>query len=435
MKSWDLSRDSVFRLGTVALLIFAQSIPEKFFGNALPLVYRSLGMELSDFWVFSIPLIPRWLKWLVAPYLDRKPLMSIGLRRSWILILTPLSALTYTALALNNPTLENVYLIVFILFWAEALTALQDIPVDGYCVESLGPKENRLSGTVINLANVLSFALVSAVLMVLYARAGWSVTIFVMAALFLVCTLPALLRPEPIPQSRREEIFRHAGRPSILRAFTRENAVPLFSLVAAAGLYTSFTGLSHTMLVDKGLSIAEIGIAAGVGVSAGIIIGSFVSGWMLLRFALKRVCLMACGFLILAHLLEIGMAVSATVPMVAFMLVTVCVEVAVAPHYILMSTARFRWTTKRQAGTDFAVQSSVRALAMTLGSAIAGPVADLIGWPLYYVSSIALGLAATYFMFLISDQMEATMMRELQVDELDEGKARIAAPARPSSQD
>lgn len=54
------------KVTTIAVMHMAQYFPEAFAGIALPAIFRREGLPLEMFWLLALPLIPRWLKWLLA---------------------------------------------------------------------------------------------------------------------------------------------------------------------------------------------------------------------------------------------------------------------------------------------------------------------------------------------------------------------------------
>jgi hypothetical protein len=413
----DIDRATLWRLATVAALVFAQQVPNMFINSTLPTIYRTLGMDLSDYWLFSLPLIPRWLKWLIAPIVDRHALLPIGRRRSWILVCTFGGAVSYGALAWVEPTLQSVTLIVLVLFWAELVMAVQDVSVDAYCVESLMPRETAIAGPMLSIAQTFSFFISSAGIAVIYQYAGWTWAVAAMSVVLFLSSLPAVLRPEPISEAqRRQRELRH-GKATFKRALVRDHAVWMFGLVGFAGFYGSFTyELSHVMLVDKGMTVGEIGVAAGTGVALGAVIGSAAASVLLARLGVKQMAILACLLGLAGHGIEVFIAAQDKVSMFQATMAFFLFDLLLAPYFALESSVRLRWTSRRQAGTDFTMQSSVRALASFIAAAAAGPAADWMGWPLYFSTGLV-GLAILSFVIVrMHDRMEQLLQREAADD-------------------
>lgn len=419
-----ISRASLVKLGTVMLVVFAQGIPNSFIQNALPIIYRTQGLGLDQFWLFSLPLVPRWIKWLIAPLVDNYSLLPIGRRRSWILVGTLVGSLGYASLAVQEPTLSGITVIIGILFVAELIMAVQDVAVDGYCVEALGAEEAALAGPALSVAHIMSFFVASAVVMVCYQYYGWQAATLLTAGLLIVCTIPVLLQPEPIADEVRQRSANRHGRPSLRSVLSRPIAIYLLGVVAISGIYSSFSyNVFSVMLVDKGMTVGQIGIASGSAVTVGALIGAGITAWLMHRFSFKQVTLLCCFTTAFAHLTEVFVASQATMTVPLAMATYFVAEVAISPYFALMSAARLRWTSKRQAGTDFTLQSSVRSVAMFIASAASGPVAGAMGWTAFYTLAIFLGIGATMAIYLVHDRMEAN--REAEEADLDAANAVI----------
>ena len=414
-----VTREMVMRLGTVAILLFAQAIPITFIQNALPAIYRAEGMELEDFWLFALLFVPRWIKWLIGPIADRYPLLPIGLRRSWILVFTLLGASGYLSLVLIEPTLANIYYVVALLVIAEFLMAVQDVAVDSYTVEAVRGDESKIAGPILGIATTLSFTVATGVIMVLYDYVGWTFAIAILSLFLVLGTVPALLRPEPIDEQARRRTHKLYGAPNFRRAFTRETGLYLFLLVLMAALYQGFGFvLLNPLLVDKGFTIAEIGIATGSGITLGLLLGGVVCTWLMARYSIKANCCIAALGIVFAGAIELSFALLSDYPLLYVIVGVAVFEFVLSPHWSIVSSARYRWTSKRQAGTDYTMQSSLRAFGLFSGGLVAGPFGGTFGYAAYFAATHILGLLATFTMFAIHDRMEQTRSRELAEDQI-----------------
>ena len=87
------------RLGILWTLYFVQGLPFGFQATALPVYLRSSGMSLAGVGLATALALPWSLKPLWAPLIDRYGSARLGRRKSWILPLQALLALTCFAAA------------------------------------------------------------------------------------------------------------------------------------------------------------------------------------------------------------------------------------------------------------------------------------------------------------------------------------------------
>ena len=67
----------------------AQYFPQGFTQSGLPAIFRQLGLPLDRFWLFSTPMWPRWIKFLIAMVVDNYGNAKFGYRKTWILPFNP----------------------------------------------------------------------------------------------------------------------------------------------------------------------------------------------------------------------------------------------------------------------------------------------------------------------------------------------------------
>ena len=65
------------------------------------------------------------------------------------------------------------------------------------------------------------------------------------------------------------------------------------------------------------------------------------------------------------------------------------------------SISRFRWVSKGQAGTDYAVQSSIWNLGVSGGASLSGFVAAYLGWTFFFpLAAIVLLMGGIYYVVM-----------------------------------
>ncbi|MEM6999704.1 MAG: MFS transporter [Pseudomonadota bacterium] len=368
---------------TLGSLTMANTIPRTLVALLLPAIYRQQGLALEWYWVFSIPLwvIPARVLW--APLVDRYGHHRFGRRKSWILPCTVVTVLAYLALGGFEPSLGNLALIISLLVVMNVFLATQEIAVDAYVVEALHPHERSAGATARIIAEETGQLITIAGLMVLYQFAGWQVAISAAGCLFLLLTLPALLRPEVAVNVRS-----HATQASLSDFLARRENVWIVSVVGFAALAPGLaSAIISPFLVDLGMNIGEIGIVLGLSSSFGpIIAGLTLAPWLMRGRSVVQAARLQLCVVAVPSVLFFWLALNNTPTAFAVGGVIFCASLISTPALIIVYTARLGWTSNQQAGTDFTIQEAIYVLFRgILPGATAGPIAAATGWPGFFI--------------------------------------------------
>ena len=77
------------------------------------------------------------------------------------------------------------------------------------------------------------------------------------------------------------------------------------------------------------------------------------------------------------------------------------------------SISRFRWVSKGQAGTDYAVQSSIWNLGVSGGASLSGFAAAYLGWTLFFpLAAIILLIGVVYYVVMYELIEKTVRIRE-----------------------
>ena len=153
------------RLGLLGTLYLSQGLPFGFFTQALPLIMRKRGMSLESIGLSSLLALPWALKFVWSPYVDR-----YGTRKSWILPLQLLTALTLVGTAIARDAFAVVLASVLL---TNLLCATQDIATDGLAVDMLANEERGLANGVQVAGYRVGMILGGGVLLIFHERLGW----------------------------------------------------------------------------------------------------------------------------------------------------------------------------------------------------------------------------------------------------------------------
>lgn len=403
------NRATAFKFVSVLGLQMGQVFPAAFFGMMLTGIYRENGLPLDMLWVFTIPAIPTWLRPLWAPYVDSIGSRRFGIRKTWILPCTTFGALAYLMLGFFEPTVDNLEIIIGLLFLKGIIMSTQDIAIDGYMVENLSDRERAAGAATIDIGrNIARFVSLAGIVWI-YGVYGWATAAMTAASLLIMFSLPALIRTEP-PQPPEVEAARSRGeRATFFGMIQRPDIrvlIPLYMLLSFAA--SLIPALIVPFLVDLGFTSSDIGpkILAPVGL-LGTIIGASIAVWVLGKVGYKRSMFIgaivifpaAAPIMWLASLSQPGLFIVQVVIFNGIVLPSL-IEVAVG-------ASRLKWASKKQAATDYATFVVAGSIAANAALAVGGFLAEWFGYFWYFaITGIFVSICCLIF-YSLFDKIES----------------------------
>jgi PAT family beta-lactamase induction signal transducer AmpG len=275
-------------LAWVALLYVGQGLPYGVTARVLPVYFRLHGVSLADIGLLALIALPWTWKPLWGPLVDR-----FGSRRAWMVPCLAFLAVAVAAVGALPANDIALPLIAVLLAFAFA-SATQDLALDAWAIDVVrthgvpddkrdgrrdGPRDGRASSLLGILNGVRSGAFRVAMIADAF---DWHAAWLALAAAFALLAVAALFLPEQ-PRGARA-----AGERADLGALWRWLARPRMALfVVFLLLYKLGDQALNRMLepfwVDRGMTLAEIALAAntlGLGLS---VVGALLGGWFVAR--------------------------------------------------------------------------------------------------------------------------------------------------------
>lgn len=197
---------------TMLLLGFASGLPLYLVGNTMGYWMREGGSELSAIGFLSWVGLAYSLKFLWAPIIDKTdvPLLGrLGHRRGWMLLSQIVVAAALAGMAIVQPQGGLVTFGVLALVAAFA-SATQDIVIDAWRIEiSENGEELGLLSSGAQFGYRTALLVTDALILILAAHIGWSLSYWVMAALMGVGILAVFMAREPTA-SKAPVVTQHA---------------------------------------------------------------------------------------------------------------------------------------------------------------------------------------------------------------------------------
>lgn len=387
------------KLGLLATLYLAQGLPFGFFTQALPVLMRKQGLSLPEIGFTHLLALPWALKFLWAPLVDRFGSTTFGRRRSWILPLQAASIILVTGLALTDPQ-KGLALMMVAALLTNLVAATQDIPTDGLAVDLLNDRERGLGNGVQVAGYRVGMIIGGGFLLIVFDRAGWRVTFWAMAAMLALATLPiGLFKERPSAAKTHEELPGPLGWIEVLRRPRMPLWIGLIAIYKAGDALAS--AMVKPLLVDRGMSLEDIGLLIGVvGFCAGLV-GAILGGLAASHFGRKQ-ALLGCGVLqmlaIAGYIAPAAGFGGNTALAIACTLEHLTGGMATVALFTLMMDA----CRERSGATDYTVQACVVVIATGVAAVSSGFLAQKIGYARHFglgalISAAGVALAALAF--------------------------------------
>ncbi len=365
------------------------------------------NVPLSLIGLLGLAELPYTLKLFWAPVLDRWPIPWPDRRRGWLLLMQLILVAVIGAMALLRPGTDPASLTavgVMALLLAVA-SATQDIAVDAYRTDLLPESERGAGAAASALGYRGAMLAIGAGGFVLAGRFGWPLA-FGGAALLLALVLPfTLAAPRLAPIVHPVTSLRQAVVGPAKEFLHRTGGGRALLILLLVLLYRWPDGLLGLMavpfLIQQGFAPELIGaVQAGWGIAA-TMAGTVVGGLLFGRLGMNRSLWLfaiagAIGNLSYWALARFGGGLTG-------LLLAVSMEnlaggmVGAVFVALLMSLCNPRFSA-----TQYALLSGVYAMSRSLLAAPAGMVAERVGWPSFFLFTVAAALPAFALMLRLT---------------------------------
>lgn len=422
---------------------FASGLPLKLVYATLALWLASEGIDKATVGLLGLASLPYSLKFVWAPALDHLSLGRLeawlGRRRAWILLSQAGLLVSILAMATTVPA-SGVMATAAAALVVAFMSATQDIAVDGYRVELLEPEEQGAGTAMFVVGYRIGMLAAGAGALHLVAEledaggmgrflhglhgsawypevalwSAWNVVYAVLATSVCVGMVATLAGPrppvrdaEPEPSAARAPRVTRAGRAvqrvgdAVLAwvrpfvAFVRRRgwlAVVAFLLFYKLGDALA-SAMTNTFLYELGFTLRNIADVRDTWGLVASIVGIAFGGVVVRAMGLRRSLWLSLGLMMMSNLLFSWLAVVG--PRVAWLAWTIGVENLTGG----IATAAFvAWLSaqceRRHAAAQYALLTSLAAMAHIVLGAGSGWLAERTGWVIYFGATALASLPA-----------------------------------------
>lgn len=384
----------------LAILVmgFASGLPLALTGATLAVWMRQDGVSLTAIGLFALVGIAYNVKFLWAPVIDRAPLPWLGARfgrrRAWTLALQGALLLAILALGASDPA-RAPYATAAAAVVVAFLSASQDVVIDAFRVELLDEREQGAGAAATQIGYRLGMVASGAGALYLAEFFGWAtayaaMALFLLPAMLVVALTPEPREPAPAAAASGRGWLREAFLEPLADLARRAHWAPILVFVVLFKLGDALAGvMTSAFYVDMGftrIEIANVSKVFGVGAT---IVGVIAGGALVYRLGVMRALLLTGVLQMLSNLMFAAQAlVGHSVPM---LMLTIGVENltggmgSAAFVAYLSSLCSLAYTA-----TQYALLSSLAAVARTTLSSVGGALAQALGWiPFFALSTLA----------------------------------------------
>lgn len=359
----------------VIMLYLAHALPLYFFNVAMPAILRQQGMDLRWIGMLSLLYLPWAFKFFWAPLVDRYFILSLGRRRSW-LVLTQLAVIAGLLVLAVMRIDYGLWPFVLTALWISTMAATQDIAIDGYAVDIYPATHYSVASTMQSIGIALGSMLGGAGTLWLYEHYNWQVALLSLTGLIAMTTLSVCFLKE---SSNTQFLDKY--KPSLRRVFSRPEIRRLLLVIVVYRLVESpAMAMLNPMLVDAKWSLTQIGLLFSVAGAAVGLLAAVAAGWLVKRQGSMR-WLLGAGWL--RSVIYMVVAIALLSGTIGFWGYAVAVVSILAVRYLAMTalyTYFMEHCSRQQAGTDFTVLVCFELLVFFLGAALSGFMAKALGY-------------------------------------------------------
>ena len=364
------------------------------------------GVDLATIGFLALVGLPYNLKFLWAPLMDRYVPPLLGRRRGWLVCLQAALAAGLVLMGSLQPP-EQMWLLGSAAVLVAFFSASQDVVIDAYRREHLDDDEQGLGAACYTYGYRFGMLLAGGGGLIAADVIGFKGVYFVMAGIMLAMILVSVLVPEPPMERGRPASLGSAFVGPFKEFFGRGGREATLVLVFIVLFKLGDNLASHMTIpfyLATGFTNTDIGAVVKLFGFWALVAGTFAGGALVLKLKLYKAMWVAgilqavstLGFVVLAFSGPDRWILAAVIAFENF-------SMGLGTTALLAFMAQL--TDRRFTATQFALLSSLTALARTVLSAPTGIAAEQLGWVNFFTlcaliaipGLLLLGYLSTWF--------------------------------------
>ena len=386
-----MKRVRVRRYTMFALLYFSQGTILSYFTALNALYLLDHGLDMTQVGVFAaIALVPFVIKVLLGMLSDNVNLLGLGHRKPYILLGLIVQTLCLVAVPFIDPA-ANYWGFVALAFTLQMGMALYDTCTDGLALDTTPEDEEGIIQGFMVGGRAVGVVITASAVGLLAERVSWAAVFWLLAGLTLLPIPLVLMAREP------EHTVERAFDWGAFRAFRR---TPVLALAALGFLFfLVITGTNQNvnpfLQAEFDIPLSMAGFLTTVW-GLGVVGGGVTGGRLLTRLGDRRSTRIA----LVVSLFAIAALALTPTPILAWPLV-ILFGLAYGTYQTVYFALAMKHTDPRIAASMFAILMASTNVGQGVGVALAGVLADNIGFRWTFLLITALNLAALPLMPLV----------------------------------
>ncbi len=371
----------------IAQLYIIQGIPVGLAFDAYPILLRDAGVSLAIIAIIPLAGIPWVVKFLWAPFVENYWLDKIGYRKSWLLPMQFLLAILIAVIAFTPFTEDTTSQLIGIIILSCIISATQDIATDGLAADLAQTNTITQINSIQVMGNIAGMLIGGAGVSICYDYIGktYSILLLVVIIIFSIAQLLLWKEPklfytsEPKPRAKLSLFFKRPKAYSMLL---------LALLIPFAG--SVILTMSKLILLDRGLSVSDVGLYTGIGGYLTMILGCILAAYLLKKhppsYTLKL------GFSLLASLAfswSILNYYPSYINPVTVMISMTLLGIGIGFINVSIYTFTMIYAKQsKQTATDYAVFQSTLLLSEIIGSSLSMTLVEYFNYFVAFLSAL-----------------------------------------------
>lgn len=386
---------------TLLPLYFASGLPLALTASTLAAWFFDAKVDIKAIGFIAGIGTPYALKFLWSPFMDELPFpvlsKRLGRRRGWILATQLALVAALLTLAVARPDI-NPFITGLVAAAVAFLSASQDIVIDAYRVEILSHEDQGRGAAVAQLGYRLGMIASGAGALYLAGTLGWQMTYVAMAALMGIGILALFVAKEaPYEDTKRAGVTMKAHmRNAVINPFVdfmkHKSWWLILLFIVIYKFADAFIGIvTNPFLLQIGFHKEQIAEIVKVYGTIATLFGIFAGGTLVVRYGAVRIMFIAGLLHAITNLLysyQAHVGADSVVLAVSVVVENLSGGVSAAAFVAFLSNLCNRDYT----ATQYALLSSLSAVARTWLATPAGIAAKYLGWEWFFALAALLAL-------------------------------------------
>ena len=399
-------------LFNVFILGIASGLPIVLVLSTLSVWLKEIGISKTAIGLFALTTTPYTLKFLWSPFIDgiRIPLLyeKFGIRKSWLIVTQIFLFIWISLLAVSNPENSLKFTAICTLMVA-FLSATQDIVIDAYRIEILEKEKQGLGSTVLVYGYRIGMLISGALALILAEYMSFVSVYLIMALCFLLFALFSSILPAS-KKSDKQKFSTYSDwiKYHIIAPFKdflkRDNWLFIILFIILFKLGDAFAGImTNPFLLELGFTKADIALYVKTFGLFATLFGTLIGGIICAKYSMKVSLLFAGTIQMLTNLIFCLQAIIGNSKiMLSF---TIGAENlaggigTVAFVAYISNLCNVKYTA-----TQYALLSSLSAIARTWFSSSSGWFSDQMNWVEFFLFSTVLAVPGIIMIFLLKEK-------------------------------